>query len=130
VALVNKVYWGIAAIEALFFAIAFFVTANQGGQDPNGGKSMALVFQIGAPFLVLCIVSFVYWKTDSSVLHVVLLIAVTLPMVLLAGQWIRGPLMDRDIAVGGYIFDERQMKSFVRAIAELNVQKVRAAHRR
>ncbi|HTB10992.1 MAG TPA: hypothetical protein VK752_05450 [Bryobacteraceae bacterium] len=124
-ALVNKVYWGIAAIEALFFVIAFFVTANQGGQDPNGGKSMALVFQIGAPFLVLCIVSFVYWKTDSSVLHVVLLIAVTLPVVLLAGQWIRGPLMDRDIAVGGYIFDERQMKSFVRAIAERNVQRVR-----
>jgi hypothetical protein len=124
-ALVSKVFWTIAAAEALFFVIAFVFTANEGGQNPNGGREMALTFQIALPFLILVIVSLIYWKTNSPALHIILLIAVIIPAVILAGQWIRGPLMDRDIAVGGYLYKDPAMKNFVAAVANLDVPKVR-----
>jgi hypothetical protein len=66
-----------------------------------------------------------FWKTNSSVLHIILLIVVIIPAALLAGQWIRGPLIDRDIAVGGYIYDDPRMKAFVAAVSRLDAQKVR-----
>jgi len=122
---VNKIFWSIAAAEALFFVVAFVLTATQSGPNPNGGRGMALVFQIGLPFLILAVISLIYWKTSSPVLHTILLIAVAIPVAVLAGQWIRGPLMDRDIAVGGYIFEDPKLKQFVAAVANLNVQKVR-----
>jgi ankyrin repeat protein len=67
----------------------------------------------------------VFWKTNSPALHIILLIAVIIPAALLAWQWIRGPLMDRDIAVGGYIYNDPKLKKFVSAVAKLDQQKVR-----
>ncbi len=122
---VNKFFWSLAALEAVFFVVAFVLTAMEGGPNPNGGKGMALVFQIALPFLILAIVSLIYWKTSSPALHIVLLIAVIVPVVVLAGQWLRGPLMDRDIAVGGYLYKDPKMKKFVAAVANLDAQKVR-----
>jgi hypothetical protein len=125
VALVNKIFWSVAAIEALFFVAAFILTVNQGGQDPDGGKGMALTFGIALPFLILCVVSLIFWKTSSPTVHIILLIAAIVPMVVLAGQWIRGPLMDRDIARGGYIYEDSKLKKFAGAIASLDEKRVR-----
>lgn len=122
---VNKIFWGVAALEAVFFVVAFVYTAAEGGANPNGGKGIALIFQIALPFLILAVVSLIYWKTNSPVLHIVLLIAVIVPIVMLAGQWLRGPLMDRDIAAGGYLYRDPKMKKFVAAVANLDEQKVR-----
>jgi len=125
VAFLNKAFWVIAAIEAVFFVVAFRFTANESGQNTDGGRGMALIFQIGVPFLVLGIASLIYWKTSSPAVHIILLIVVIAPVVVLAGQWIRGPLMDRDIAVGGYLYKDPTMKKFVAAVANLDVKKVR-----
>jgi len=124
-ALVNRIFWGVAAVEALFFVVVFVLTAAQSGPNPDGGKGMALVFGIILPLLVLSVVSLIYWRTSSRTLHIILLIAALVPAVVLAGQWIRGPLMDRDIAVGGYLYQDPKMKQFVAAVANLNVEKVR-----
>lgn len=124
-ALVNKIFWGIAAAEALFFLIAVTLTLNQSGQNPDGGKEMGIVFGGILPFLILCVISLIYWRTRSSAVHIVLLIAVIVPAAMLAAQWLSGPLMDRDIAVGGYLYDDSRMKSFVAAVARLNETKVR-----
>ena len=120
VSVVNTIFWSLAALEAVFFVVAFVYTAAEGGPNPNGGKGMALIFQIALPFLILAIVSLIYWKTNSPALHIVLLIAVIVPIVLLAGQWLRGPLMDRDIAAGGYLYKDPKMKKFVAAVASLD----------
>jgi hypothetical protein len=125
VAVINRIFWSIAAIEALFFVIAFVYTANERGQNTDGGKGMALIFQIALPFLILGVVSLLYWKTSSPTLHIILLIAAIIPAVVLAGQWIRGPLMDRDIAVGGYLYKDPAMSKFVAAVANLDVSKIR-----
>jgi hypothetical protein len=121
---VNKLFWGIAAVETAFFVVAFVMTANEGGHN-DGGKGMALVFQIGLPFLLLAIVSLIYWRTSSPVLHAILLIVLVVPIVLLAGQWMRGPLMDRDIAVGGFIYKDSKMKSLVAAVSKMDETNVR-----
>lgn len=123
--MVSKIFWSIAAAEAVFFVVALVMTATESGPNPNGGKGMAIVFQIALPFLILAVISLIYWKTSSAALHIILLIAVTIPMAVLAGQWIRGPLMDRDIAVGGYVFEDPKLKKFVAAVANLDSQKVR-----
>jgi hypothetical protein len=104
---------------------AFVITANESGPNPDGGRGMALIFQIAFPFLILVAVSFLYWKTTSPALHIILLIVVTVPMVWLAARWMSGPFMDRDIAVGGYLYKDPKMKKFVAAIAKPDVQKVR-----
>jgi hypothetical protein len=124
-ALVNKIFWGLAAVEAVFFVVAFVITATASGPNPDGGRGMALIFQIALPFLILGVVSLIYWKTNSAALHIILLIVVIVPVVVLAGQWMRGPLMDRDIAVGGYLYKDPAMKKFVAAIANLNTGAVR-----
>jgi hypothetical protein len=126
VAVINKIFWAIAAAEALFFVIAVWLTVNQSGQNPDGGKGMGIVFGGVLPFLILCIISLIYWRTKAPAVHIVLLIAVIVPAVMLAEQWLSGPLMDRDIAVGGYLYKDSKMKKFVAAVANLNVQNVRA----
>src|SRR5271156_1194630 len=50
VSVVNKIFWSLAALEAVFFVAAFILTAMEGGPNPNGGKGMALIFQIAVPF--------------------------------------------------------------------------------
>ncbi len=87
---------------------------------------MGIVFGGLLPFLILCIISLIYWRTKAPAVHIVLLIAVIVPAVMLAEQWLSGPLMDRDIAVGGYLYKDSKMKKFVAAVANLNVQNVRA----
>jgi hypothetical protein len=69
--------------------------------------------------------AFVFWKTTSPILHIVLLIAVIVPAVVLVEQWLSGPLMDRDIAVGGYLYKDPAMRKFVASVANLDVKKVR-----
>jgi hypothetical protein len=125
-ALVNKIFWSIAAAEALFFIVAIAMTAMQSGPNPDGGKGMSMIFGGVAPFLLLAIIAFIFWKTSSPTLHIILLIAVTIPAAMLAGQWLRGPLMDRDIAVGGYLYTDSKMKKFVAAVAKMDAQTVRA----
>jgi ankyrin repeat protein len=125
-ALVNKIFWSIAAAEALFFIVAIVMTAMQSGPNPDGGKGMGIIFGGVAPFLLLAIITFIFWKTSSPTLHIILLIAVTIPAAMLAGQWLRGPLMDRDIAVGGYLYTDTKMKKFVAAVSKMDAQTVRA----
>ena len=42
-ALVNKIFCGLAAAGALFFVIAVVLTFSQIGQNPDGGKGMGIV---------------------------------------------------------------------------------------
>ena len=124
-ALVNKIFCGLAAAGALFFVIAVVLTFSQIGQNPDGGKGMGIVSGGLLPFLLLGIISFVFWKTNSPILHIILLIAVIVPAVLLVEQWLSGPLMDRDIAVGGYLYKDPAMRKFVASVANLDVKKAR-----
>jgi hypothetical protein len=123
-AIVNKIFWVIAALEAAFFVVAFVMTLNASGHA-DGGKEMSLIFQIGLPFLVLGIVSLIYWKTNSPTLHIILLIAMTAPLALLANQWITHFTDPRKFATGSGIFDDRTLSKLLAAIYDLDTKKVR-----
>ena len=56
-----------------FVAASRSLTAMEGGPNPDGGKGMALTFQIALPFLILAVVAVIYWKTNSPALHIILL---------------------------------------------------------
>jgi hypothetical protein len=124
VAIVNKIFWTIAALEAAFFIVAFVMTLNESGHN-DGGREMALAFQIALPFLVLAVVSLIYWKTDSLTLHVILLIATTVPVALLAKQWITHFTDPRKFATGSGIFGDRTLSKLLAAIYDLDTKKVR-----
>jgi hypothetical protein len=123
-AIVNKIFWVIAALEAAFFVVAFVMTLNASGHA-DGGKEMSLIFQIGLPLLVLAVVSLIYWKTNSPTLHVILLIAVTVPVGLLGRQWAMGFIYDRRAATGSYIFTDRSLQKLLAAIHNLDEKQVR-----
>ena len=59
-ALVNKIFRAIAAIEALFFLIAFLMTLQDPRGSDSGGREMSLIFGIILPSLVLGLVSVSY----------------------------------------------------------------------
>jgi hypothetical protein len=124
VATVNKVFWAIAAVEAAFFVVAFVMTLNQGGHS-DGGQEMALAFQIALPFLVLAVASLIFWKTSSPTLHIILLIAMTVPVALLARQWIHSFIDARASASGSYLFTDPALQKFLAAIHDLDTKKVR-----
>jgi hypothetical protein len=123
-AIVNKIFWIIAALEAAFFVVAFVVTLNESGHA-DGGKEMSLIFQIGLPFLVLGIVSLIYWKVTSPTFRVILLIAMTVPLALLARQWINHFIYARRADSGSYIFSDATLQKFMAAIHDLDTKKVR-----
>lgn len=128
-AIVNKIFWAVAAIEAAFFVVAFVITLNESGHS-DGGKEMTLFFFILLPLLVLGVVSLIFWKTSSPILHIILLIATTVPVALLARQWITTRIDDRASASGSYIFTDPTLQKFLAAIHDLDTKKVRdlAAH--
>jgi hypothetical protein len=125
VALVNKIFWSIAAAEAVFFVILVVMTATQNGQNADGGKEMGIAFGGILPFLILAIACLIYWKTTSPALHVILLVAITIPSIWLAARWIREPFLARDSAAGGFIYEDPRGKRFVAAVAKLDQNKVR-----
>lgn len=123
-AIVNKIFWVIAALEAAFFVVAFVMTVNESGHA-DGGKEMSLIFQIGLPLLVLSVVSLIYWKTNSLTLHVILLIAVTVPIGLLGRQRAMNFIYDRRAATGSNIFTDRSLQKLLAAIHNLDAKQVR-----
>jgi hypothetical protein len=124
VSLLNKIFWAVVAVEALFFVIAFVLTANESGHS-DGGKEMSLGFQIGVPFLILGVACLIYWKTHSPALHVVLLLLVSVPLVLLAAHWMRTSAVESDAEAGGWVFEDPSLKQFLAAVSNLDEKKVR-----
>jgi hypothetical protein len=124
VAILNKIFWTVAALEAAFFVVAFVITLNENGHS-DGGKEMSLFFLIILPFVALGVVSLIYWKTNSPTLHVILLIATTVPAVLLARQWITNIVYERQFASGRYYFSDPALQKFAAAIHNLDAKQVR-----
>ncbi len=123
-AIVNKIFWVLAALEAAFFVVAFVITLNESGHS-DGGKEMGLFFLIFLPFLVLGVVSLIYWKTNSPTLHVILLVATAVPAALLARQWITTTIDNRHAAAGSYIFTDPTLQKLLAAIHNLDAKQVR-----
>ena len=131
--LLNKIYWSIVIIEVLAFLVLFVATLgpspNAGGND--GGKEMNLVFGIILPMVVLGVVSLIYWKTSSQVLHVILLLVVTAPVALMANVWIIRPWMDqRTGETGSWYYKDPVLKTFLAAISRLDTNQVRELAKR
>ena len=123
-AIVNKIFWAVAALGAAFFLIAFVITLNESGHS-DGGKEMTLFFLIILPFLALGVVSLIYWKTSSPALHIMLLIATIVPVVLLARQWTTNLIYERRFASGMYVFTDPTLQKFLAAIHDLDAKQVR-----
>lgn len=123
--IVNKIFWSVAALEALFFVVVFLMTVTQGGQHTDGGREMSIAFGAILPFLILGIASLIYWKTSSPALHIVLLVVVTIPAAWLASRWISEPFAARSAEAGGWIYKDSQLKAFIAAVSDGDFKKVR-----